>query len=76
MKNKLFYDSNERQFKGKNPNNKKGWISFGEMDEIASQKFVTYVRDKVSIGVRDESYPDSDAVLKYYEEWRKDYFGQ
>jgi hypothetical protein len=46
------------------------------MDDIASQKFVTYVRDKVSIGVRDEPYPDSDTVLEYYEEWRKEYFGQ
>ena len=60
MKIKLFYDCKNRQFNIPNADsNTTKWYLIGEMDDIASQKFVTYVIEKVSIGRRQEPLPDN-----------------
>ncbi len=77
MNIELFYDIKDKQFKGKALNRfTKHWYSLGVMDETASQKFVTYVRDKVCIGRREEPNPDLNIVLNYLKEWKKLYYAK
>ena len=76
MKIKLFYDCKNRQFNIPNADsNTTKWYLIGEMDDIASQKFVTYVIEKVSIGRRQEPLPDNiKTVLQYFKEWKQIYY--
>ncbi len=75
MNIELFYDIKDKQFKRNTLNSStKDWYSLGVMEDTASQKFVTYVRDKVCIGRREEPNPDLNIVLDYLKEWKKLYY--